>query len=401
LGFIIIIAILSIWALISNWSDSTKRKRKEEQEKALFQRAIIADSNSQYKEAIQLYTQLINENPKPIYFNNRAHCKGLVEDLSGMISDYSNAILLCKSDDLYFFNRGITFWNKNHNELGLLDLAKASRLGNSEATAIIARDYVITRSFPDFRKSLDGLKLYSKLGYRVDNLSSQGDESSTWAEDTNYPMIIIPQELKRLLASKISARNEVAENRPDFMQDSIVEAHQNILDYILKTNSSTYKKESPRKGTSETYFHSYLKNSFGNQIIIDQLFDYYHPDFVLKHSLTNLTIDIEIDEPYGIENKDMFHGSTNLSENKRNVHFLSNRWIVVRLAEEQVLLYPKECCNLIGSIIYLITYDSSNLNSKEMSFPALVKRWQQNDKDLIQKKYRESYIKKWKTNNGK
>jgi hypothetical protein len=114
-----------------------------------------------------------------------------------------------------------------------------------------------------------------------------------------------------------------------------------------------------------------------------------------------LTIDIEIDEPYGIENKDMFHGSTNLSENKRNVHFLSNRWIVVRLAEEQVLLYPKECCNLIGSIIYLITYDSSNLNSKEMSFPALVKRWQQNDKDLIQKKYRESYIKKWKTNNGK
>jgi very-short-patch-repair endonuclease len=381
--------------LVSESKESAKKKRKDDQEEATFKKAKIASAESDFGLAVQLYSELISSNPKSIYYNNRAFCRNSSKDLSGAIKDYSYAINKDKTDDLYYFNRGITLWNNNINEMALLDLSKAADLGNDEALETLQKT---TLSYYDFRKLLQSTNLHIQLGIESDKLGIDNEVFWESKENTSYPIINIPIQLKELLKTKIYNKSQVIDGfLTDFKDKSMVQVHIDILQYLTETNLSFYKEENPKVGISENFFYSFLKRTFGNQIKTNCKFGYYYPDFIFKHSLTNLRIDIEIDEPYGISSKEMYHGASKLKENKRKNYFLSNQWVVLRFAEEQVLLNPIKCCNLISAVVYLITYDSKKLAISQVNNSLRpVKRWKNNDDQLILQRYRESYIKKWK-----
>lgn len=111
----------------------------------------------------------------------------------------------------------------------------------------------------------------------------------------------------------------------------------------------------------------------------------YNPDFTLICEKTNLHIDIEIDEPYTLVERQPIHyiGS---SDNRRNEFFLDNNWCIIRFSERQILQSTTECIETIKSVYNnLIEKNSYYLTKLQIE-----ERWTY-EKSLIMQnnKYRE------------
>lgn len=129
-----------------------------------------------------------------------------------------------------------------------------------------------------------------------------------------------------------------------------------------------------QRGKSELFFLSHLIKKFGSQIKMDYKLDLvsysYYPDFVFICEKTNLHIDIEIDEPYSLIDKNPIH-YINSNDEERNNCFIENNWIVVRFSEVQILKNVDDCIQTIESIINSINKKSLNINI----FPPKHSRW--------------------------
>ncbi len=116
--------------------------------------------------------------------------------------------------------------------------------------------------------------------------------------------------------------------------------------------------EKAKKGKSELFFLEHLLMHFPDGEIkanmsVGEFIPPYYPDFVYSCSDTNLHIDIEIDEPYTLDEKEPIHFVDN-RDSKRNLYFLDSNWVVIRFCEEQIVNFPEECCLFIKDLISFI-----------------------------------------------
>lgn len=196
----------------------------------------------------------------------------------------------------------------------------------------------------------------------------------------------------------------------------------------------------PQRGISENFFLKYLDDRFPGKIYYnngvsknyDKLYNYraiqsrkksyeYVPDFIFFDEEIGLIIDIEIDEPYNLRDKEPIHyleshsiyfmknqtkqteiktitnlNNENIDEkiyinnlsnedieeykNKykyiiddyRDNFFLELGWCVIRFAETQIIKYPEDCCTYIENRIFDITknkkyYKPSNYRKYTMN----------------------------------
>lgn len=175
-----------------------------------------------------------------------------------------------------------------------------------------------------------------------------------------------------------------------------------LLKKFIPVNRLSYNLEDYKKGRSNDYFKIFLNFYFGsgeneskgiyeNIGFIESFYENkpYIMDFAYIDPKINLIINIEIDEPYTLDDKEIIH----IDDNKRNEYFLEKNFIIIRFAEEQVIKYPGDCCNLISEIISI--FENFTLNSMKVDNQVkIVKKWDINEaKYLIKNNYREEYLK--------
>jgi very-short-patch-repair endonuclease/uncharacterized membrane protein len=169
--------------------------------------------------------------------------------------------------------------------------------------------------------------------------------------------------------------------------DKYIKERQRLLE--LKNDSSKYlaylrqevknyaKKATPfqtnefpyKKGNSENIFWNKANLIFGGEIFRnvtipnqDWLISYM-PDFVFFN--TEITIDIEIDEPYTYNDKKPIHYfdktvSSHIDSN-RDDYFTTQNWFVIRFTENQILSNINGCLYYVADVIRRITDNSSYL----------------------------------------
>ena len=174
---------------------------------------------------------------------------------------------------------------------------------------------------------------------------------------------------------------------------------QNMLRKLIRetptfsNNSSTIITN--KKGRYENFFFNYLNQFFLNRIKVNTCFGYsnspYEPDFVFFDEETNLHIDIEIDEPYIYSSKEPIH-YIGVDDNRNN-YFVSNNWIVIRFAEEQIVKTPIECCKVIAGVISTILKDDIYLKPlSHVKDLDSIPQWSFDKASLLAKSdFRESY----------
>lgn len=163
----------------------------------------------------------------------------------------------------------------------------------------------------------------------------------------------------------------------EFNENFSKDVNEYIKKVILpKTWKANQKFANPRKGKTEDFFIKELEYYFGNSIKTDFVIEIFHykddvhfaskepnaycPDIIFEHKLTDLCIDIEIDEPYN-ENGAL-HTISDVKDYERNKYFIERGWVIIRFSEEQIKNEPKSCCKEIAKIIALITGDKSFIN---------------------------------------
>lgn len=164
-----------------------------------------------------------------------------------------------------------------------------------------------------------------------------------------------------------------------------------FIDLVPETKAQPSLPKSER-GNAEKKFLEYLNRNFYGYFPFDAYCrnnrKKYFPDFTFICPVTNLHIDIEIDEPYTLLGRKPIHFK-DCDDIESNKFFLENNWCVIRFTEKQVLENPNECCKTIRSV-----YES--LFRIENCYEC----WVTNDKNytyeecliLADNKYREAYL---------
>lgn len=146
----------------------------------------------------------------------------------------------------------------------------------------------------------------------------------------------------------------------------------NLATTEMPTTEIDYKK-----GASHDYFKDYLKIHFGDLIVENATIksktrnyneDYeeidfderrsYITDFAYVNFEKRFCLAIEIDEPYTLIDKKPIH----INDSNRNRFFIKKNWAIIRFAEEQIVLYPSNCCYIISSLIKSVIEDNDIKN---------------------------------------
>lgn len=130
-----------------------------------------------------------------------------------------------------------------------------------------------------------------------------------------------------------------------------------LKNHILNIELYSSLVVSAKKGISESYFFSIIsKNTIltDYKVLNNTCFASYYPDFVFIHK-SGIFIDVEIDEPYVGNSKEVIHfynrESDCFNDDYRNRKFASNGWIVIRFSENQIFKDPVGCLNYIDFIV--------------------------------------------------
>ena len=152
-------------------------------------------------------------------------------------------------------------------------------------------------------------------------------------------------------------------------------------------------------GESEKYFKLFLNKYFAEKItkgheIRQPGWDRpYQPDFSYVEPTFRLFLDIEIDEPYGIETQKAIHYQG--KDKERNEHICEKYgWVVIRFSEEQVVRFPDSCCKTIAQVLAEIILEPRYLEPFT-NIPDLVPepQWTQEEANARAiAKYRDSYL---------
>lgn len=218
---------------------------------------------------------------------------------------------------------------------------------------------------------------------------------------------------QKYLLDKETSQKEYEQQRrtyKKFLNDRIkiqLTSHKDINDrrkklYAQLTQSLMLPKgySTAQQGASELQFKHYLDRYFpghihqGFKLPIPGSDLFYSADFTYVNKLISLYIDIEIDEPYYYKTKKPTHCYNDERDKNRNNLFVSNNWVVIRFAEEQVVCYPNRCCKVIARVVAEITGEWE-LYNKFDSVPELptIKHWTVREaRRMAKANYRDKYL---------
>lgn len=77
----------------------------------------------------------------------------------------------------------------------------------------------------------------------------------------------------------------------------------------------------------------------------------YTPDVIVHDPVTNIWVDVEIDEPWFLDKGSKTPIHCDGRDGFRNDFFLENCWIVIRFAESQVAQYPLSCVKCVAEVL--------------------------------------------------
>lgn len=148
---------------------------------------------------------------------------------------------------------------------------------------------------------------------------------------------------------------------------------------LRKVYNNTIKSEAKVGKHDETLFdaikvipNSITKRSEG--LCLPYLFT---PDVILHIPTINVWVDLEVDEPWFINDDDQKEPSHYLGDEKdcyRDEQFLAANWMVIRFAEEQVASQSRSCAKEIAKLLTLFGFDVLHnfINIKDLE---PVKQW--------------------------
>lgn len=153
-----------------------------------------------------------------------------------------------------------------------------------------------------------------------------------------------------------------------------------------------------RKGISEAFFVDQLRSYFDFieiKIVTDCYLDCYIPDIVLNTN-TGISVDIEIDEPYVGDTKEIIHyyepEPNYYCDEIRNNCFLESGWIVIRFSEKQIIKNSLSCCYEICLVLSkILDFDIPKDKVQKRLTPE--KFWSRElGKEFVNSNYRNSYF---------
>jgi hypothetical protein len=193
--------------------------------------------------------------------------------------------------------------------------------------------------------------------------------------------------------------------------------NENLFNSISKSTVSTsIDTNDYRKGKTEKIFFNTLRREFGNKIQADKgiVLNYisgtpYLPDIVYQDIEKNIFIDIEIDEPYSLdefEEAEPIHYET--ADDNRNLFFEENGWTVIRFAEEQIVYDSESCQKIIADVVHFLEKVVANKGKMnevfELGLHSLnsVKQWTYSEAlEMEEDKYRDKYLSTLKNKQNK
>ncbi|MDR1225444.1 MAG: hypothetical protein LBK47_00915 [Prevotellaceae bacterium] len=154
-----------------------------------------------------------------------------------------------------------------------------------------------------------------------------------------------------------------------------------------------------KRGASESFFCDILKKKFAEKILTNVFFvkhnSVFYPDFLYWDPDSNLTIDIEIDEPYvGYSGHAIHHLSSRTCtsvDDERDAAIASKLWVVVRFAEEQIFNHPAACAEYIARLAKSIINNLS-LNFTTQLVPRVQKWTEEEAAEMARLRYRNQYV---------
>ncbi|WP_396178437.1 hypothetical protein [Flavobacterium sp.] len=214
-------------------------------------------------------------------------------------------------------------------------------------------------------------------------------------EDSRYYELFntYSQEVLRVF-KKVSSEFEIISKE----NNKIAEENRSVIEEIflkecvLPQIITCKKNSNSNRGRTELFFLTKLVKAFNTQILVDVVPDIgqnpFHPDFVLVCKHTGIHIDIEIDEPYSVNNGNPIHHDRSNDE-ERNKFFLEINWCVIRFSEKQVIENSDECVELIQNVLLSIKEKKQNFTHK---LP-LSKKWSYEESLIMSNNnYRNSYL---------
>lgn len=116
-----------------------------------------------------------------------------------------------------------------------------------------------------------------------------------------------------------------------------------------------------KKGPSEEFFYGTLKalETMGWAVYSDSKIpvgnSFFYPDFTLVDA-SGLCFDVEIDEPYSLDDGSPIHYRIDTSyshssvDHDRNSFFKKKGWVIIRFSEKEIYKDPTACVNFIISV---------------------------------------------------
>lgn len=175
-----------------------------------------------------------------------------------------------------------------------------------------------------------------------------------------------------------------------------------------------------KRGASEDYFIKQIEKFYKCQIFKNPPINCqnigfkFYPDIVLYFEKYNIAIAVEIDEPYTLIDGKPIHYYNNVdgipvfsnegvftpsSENiftSRTKEITNEGYILIRFAEEQVVLQSEACCKYIyDNVIRNLMLKISDTDFSKIQEIKRVKSWTYDEaKRMYSNRYRENYLKK-------
>lgn len=220
---------------------------------------------------------------------------------------------------------------------------------------------------------------------------------------------LINRYLQTISKGKVQLRKSSTQSVPRHKQQSTsitrqeypqpIEQHKDLLIQLQQKQVQPIGSSSARVGVSEKQFFDYLRNYF-DEVLWGAEFETpwegfnYSADFLVRHHISGVGIDVEIDEPYALSSKKPTHCLDSGTDQQRNQFFLERYWIVVRFSERQIVKAPLSCCKFIAFVLAEVTGDNSFLELLN-SVPDLIPQpaWTTKQaKKMARQDYRLSYL---------
>lgn len=109
------------------------------------------------------------------------------------------------------------------------------------------------------------------------------------------------------------------------------------------------------RGVVEEYFPGRVSSQLEFPVSIKGKQYAYSTDIAIIFEEVNLSIDVEIDEPYDYKSRCPTHCIDDPADARRNQYFVENNWIVIRFSEAQIVMYPHSCCKTIAKVVSRVT----------------------------------------------